>query len=211
MATIACLHAARSNIALYEAALSTMDYQDIGLLHRVESDLLQAVMSANGITPEIDAAMQQSVSELCSVADAVIVTCTTLGAICTNADAYLKPVLRVDATLAKQAACYHGHVLVLCSAAATLASTRLLFETLLPQGQCSVEQVPDAWEIFCRGDIPGYYQAIASYIHSRPQRALACIVLAQVSMAGAARFINTTLAVLTGPQISLQAAIEAIY
>ncbi|OON40388.1 hypothetical protein BTJ39_08210 [Izhakiella australiensis] len=210
MTIIACLHAARSNIEVYEAALKAMDYEDVELLHRVESDLLQLAIDANAITPAIAEATHNSIDELCSAADAVIVTCTTLGVACASGRTYAKPVLRVDATLAKQASRYHGHVLVLCSAPSTLAPTKALFDAWLPAGKCSVELVPGAWEIFNRGDLPGYYQAIANYIQTRPDGALACIVLAQVSMAGAAAWINTTLSVLTAPQITLQAAIDAL-
>lgn len=210
MATIACLHAARSNIAVFETALRALDYEEIELLHRVESELLDKAIEAKAVTAEVEEATRRAIHELCEYADVVIVTCTTLGVIAWDAKQFSKPVLRVDATLAKMASRYHGNILVLCTASSTLESTTHLFEAFIPGERLAVELVPRAWASFNSGDIEGYHKEIAHYIHQRPDSALGCIVLAQVSMTGAEKYINTTLAVLTGPQVSLQAAIEAI-
>jgi len=210
MATIACLHAATSNIALFETALRTLDYDDIQLLHRVESELLTSAIEAGEVTADIANDVRQILEEMCRHADAVIVTCTTLGIVALEAKAFSKPVIRVDAALARAAAGYHGAVLVLCTAHATLDATTRLFEAFIPDGRLAVELIPRAWAFFNHGDIDGYHQQIARYIRERHECALGCIVLAQSSMAGAEKYINTTLSVLTGPEISLQAAIDAI-
>lgn len=209
MAIIACLHAARSNIDVFEQALSSLDFGEVQLLHRVENDLFEQAVAANEVTPEIAAATRQAIVELCEHADAVIVTCTTLGVVAWDAKQFSKPVLRVDATLAKVASRYHGAILVLCTAHSTLEATQQLFEAFIPGDRLAVELIPRAWAWFNAGDIEGYHREIAHYIQQRPECSLGCIVLAQASMAGAEKYINTTLAVLTGPQVSLEAAIEA--
>lgn len=209
MTIIACLHAARSNIEVFEQALNTLDYDDVQLLHRVEADLFAQTQDEQGVTPDIIAATRRAIEELCQQADAVIVTCTTLGVAVWEAE-FSKPVLRVDATLAKVASRYHGTILVLCTAQSTLAATTDLFSAFIPGDRLYVELVPRAWAWFNAGDIEGYHQQIADYIQQRPECALGCIVLAQASMSGAEKRVNSTLAVLTVPQVSLQAALEAV-
>ncbi len=210
MATIACLHAARSNIRIYEQALQTLEYDDIQLLHRVEASLFEQATAHNTLTPDIINATRQIVGEMCQQADAVIITCTTLGESVSDASQFSKPVLRVDATLAKIASRYHGSILVLCTAHSTLEATRHVFTAFIPGERLAVELIPRAWAFFNSGDREGYYHQIADYIQQRPECPLGCIVLAQSSMAGAEKYVNSTLAVLTGPEVSLQAAIEAI-
>lgn len=209
MTIIACLHAARSNIDVFEQALIALEYDGVQLLHRVESELFAETQEAGGVTPEIIDATRAAIAELCQQADAVIITCTTLGVAAWQAE-FSKPVLRIDATLAKVAARYHGTILVLCTAHSTLQSTTQLFSAFIPGERLHVELVPRAWAAFNQGDVAGYHQEIARYIQQRPECALGCIVLAQASMCGAEKLINSTLAVLSGPQVSLQAAIDAI-
>ncbi|WP_428946092.1 hypothetical protein ACQK5W_09140 [Pantoea sp. FN060301] len=211
MAVIACLHAARSNIAVFEEALRALDYEDIELLHRVEEGLLASAIEASEVTPEIAGATRQAIEELCQHADVVIVTCTTLGVVAWEANAFSRPVFRVDAMLAKAASRYHGSILVLCTAHSTLPSTTHLFEAFIPGDRLAVELIPRAWALFNAGDTEGYLREIAHYIQHRPECPLGCIVLAQASMAGAEKYINSTLAVLTGPGVALQGAIEALY
>jgi len=209
MAVIACLHASRSNIEVFEDALNGLDYPDVQLFHRVESELFDQALAQNEVTPDIIAATRQAIAELCEQADAVIVTCTTLGTAVWEAQ-FSKPVLRLDATLAKVASRYHGNILVLCTALSTVESTTHLFSAFIPGERLTVELIPRAWAWFNQGDIAGYHQAIADYIRQRPESSLGCIVLAQASMCGATKLIHSTLAVLSAPQVSLQAAIDAL-
>lgn len=210
MTIIACLHAARSNIEVFEQALDALGYEDVQLLHRVEGELFDRAIEQQQVTPEIAAATRQAIEELCQQADAVIVTCTTLGVAAYEVP-FSKPVVRIDATLAKIASRYHGTILVLCTANSTLASTTQLFSAFIPGERLVIELIPRAWAWFNQGDIDGYHQEIAHYIQQRPECPLGCIVLAQASMSGAERYINSTLAVLSGPQVSLQAALDAIH
>ncbi|MFG1172622.1 hypothetical protein AAFN90_03285 [Erwiniaceae bacterium CAU 1747] len=209
MTIVACLHAARSNIDVFEQALRELDYPDVELLHRVETELFDSAVAQNEVTPEIIAATRQAISELCELADVVIVTCTTLGTAAWETR-FSKPVLRIDATLAKVASRYHGTILVLCTAHSTLESTSRLFSAFIPGERLVVELIPRAWAWFNQGDIAGYHQAIADYVRQRPECALGCIVLAQASMSGAEKLIHTTLSVLCGPEVSLQAAIDSL-
>lgn len=209
MTVIACLHAAQSNIEVFEQALNVLDEDDIQLLHRVEGELFAQTQLEQAVTAPVISATRKVIEELCQQADAVIVTCSTLGIAVWDAQ-FSKPVLRIDATLAKFASRYHGTILVLCTAQSTLESTTRLFNAFIPGDRLYVELIPRAWAWFNQGDIAGYHREIAHYIQQRPDCALGCIVLAQASMSGAEKWINSTLAVLSGPQVSLQAAIDAL-
>lgn len=209
MTVIACLHAAQSNIEVFEQALNVLNEDDIQLLHRVEGELFAQTQVEQAVTAPIISATRKVIEELCQQADAVIVTCSTLGIAVWDAQ-FSKPVLRIDATLAKFASRYHGTILVLCTAQSTLESTTRLFSAFIPGDRLYVELIPRAWAWFNQGDIEGYHREIAHYIQQRPDCALGCIVLAQASMSGAEKWINSTLAVLSGPQVSLQAAIGAL-
>ncbi|WP_338564794.1 hypothetical protein [Erwinia sp. E_sp_W01_6] len=143
MAIIACLHAARSNIAVFEEALNALEFEDVELLHRVESQWLDQAVEASEVTPEIAEHVRQAIEELCQHADAVIVTCTTLGVVAWDARQFSKPVLRIDATLAKAASRYHGSVLVLCTAQSTLESTTHLFAAFVTGDRLAVELIPE--------------------------------------------------------------------
>ncbi|AUX72680.1 hypothetical protein [Erwinia pyrifoliae] len=209
MTVIACLHAAESNIEVFEQSLRALKEDDIQLLHRVESDLFAQAQAERSVTPAIVAATRRAIEALCQQADAVIVTCTTLGIAVWQAE-FSKPVLRIDATLARMAARYHGTILVLCTARSTLEPTTRLFSAFIPGERLYVELIPRAWAWFNRSDIAGYHREIARYILQRPECPLGCIVLAQASMSGAEKYVNSTLAVLSGPQVSLRAAIEAL-
>lgn len=209
MAVIACLHAAQSNIEVFEQALSALDEDDIQLLHRVEDALFAQTQGDRAMSASVISATREVIEALCQQADAVIVTCSTLGVAVWEAQ-FSKPVLRIDATLAKFASRYHGTVLVLCTAQSTLESTTRLFNAFIPGDRLYVELIPRAWAWFNQGDIEGYHREIAHYIQQRPDSPLGCIVLAQASMSGAEKWIHSTLAVLSGPQVSLQAAIDEL-
>ncbi|CAO96793.1 aspartate/glutamate racemase family protein [Erwinia tasmaniensis] len=209
MAVIACLHAAQSNIEVFEQALSALDEDDIQLLHRVEDALFAQTQGDRAMSAPVISATRKVIEVLCQQADAVIVTCSTLGVAVWEAQ-FSKPVLRIDATLAKFASRYHGTILVLCTAQSTLESTTRLFNAFIPGDRLYVELIPRAWAWFNQGDIEGYHREIAHYIQQRPDSPLGCIVLAQASMSGAEKWIHSTLAVLSGPEVSLQAAIDAL-
>ncbi|MCX8960188.1 hypothetical protein EHW64_03080 [Erwinia psidii] len=209
MATIACLHGAESNIAVFEEALSALADSQTRLIHRVESELLASAIAVGKVTGMIADAVRRIVQELCGQADAVLITCTTLGVVAKDACLFSKPVLRVDAVLAEAASRYEGNIVVLCSAPATLASTRELFSTFVADDRLSVALIPKAWDFFMQQDIAGYHRKIAAYARQYMHTSPGCIVLAQSSMTEAARQVDAEVPVLTVPRASLLAAIAA--
>ncbi|MDG4865502.1 arylsulfatase, partial [Streptomyces sp. T-3] len=72
----------------------------------------------------------------------------------------------------------------------------------------SIEVVPGAWELFEAGDHDGYLDAIARAVDA--VTGADAIVLAQASMADAARRTATAVPVLSSPRPGLSAAAEIL-
>ncbi|MCH8168109.1 MAG: Asp/Glu racemase [Proteobacteria bacterium] len=195
---IACLHTAESNVAIFEAARP----EGVSLGHAVRPDLLAAA-EAEGLTPAIAAATAEALGALGKdeVADAVLLTCSTLGPAAEAAGA-----LRADAALA-EAATAGGTVEVLCTAPATLATTAELFGAAAGRtgARLTIRLVPGAWALFQAGDHAGYAALIAR--DAEASRA-DVVALAQASMAPAAQL--TARPVLTVPAAALAIALAGL-
>jgi hypothetical protein len=197
---IACLHTAESNFSEFDAALAVLGRPDVRLTHKLRADLLAAAEAAGALTPTIAAASTAALRFMAARADAVLLTCSTLGPV-TEGTA----VIRVDAALAETAAQGPGPVVVLCAAPTTLAPTRALFAA---HGITDIRLLPGAWALFRAGDIPGYHEAIAEAARAALAAGAARVALAQASMAGAAALCQPG-RVLTCPAAGLAEAIRA--
>ncbi len=191
---IACLHTAESNVAIFEAARP----DGVSLSHAVRPDLLAAA-EAEGLTPAIAAATAQALGALRDGADAVLLTCSTLGPAAGPAGA-----VRADAALAEAATAGGGTVEVLCSAPGTLTATAELFGAAAGRSgaRVTIRLVPGAWHLFHAGDHAGYAERIAR--DAEASRA-DVVALAQASMTPAAQL--TARPVLTCPQAALAAVL----
>jgi hypothetical protein len=167
----------------------------VRLIHVVRPDLLAAAEAA-GLTPAIVAATVEALTAL--DADAVLLTCSTLGPAAGAAGA-----LRADAALAEAATAAGGEVEVLCAAPSTLAATAELFgaAAACSGARVTIRLVPGAWSLFHAGDHGAYAERIAR--DAEASRA-DVVVLAQASMAPAAQL--TARRVLTCPAVAIAAA-----
>ena len=211
MPRISCLHTADSNIQVFEAARRLLRLDDVVMRHRVRADLLAAAEKAGGA---VEPVLQRTAAELgllADGADAVLLTCSTLGPAAALAQAATGvPILRVDQALAEEAVKHGGTVIVLCAAGTTIAPTRTLFEraALLTGAEVEVRLVPSAWERFKAGDEAGYLSLVAEAADLAAEEHPSSIALAQASMAGAARLCRDA-APLTSPAVGLAAAVTA--
>lgn len=211
MPRIACLHSADSNVQLFEAVRRRMRLDDVVLRHRVRADLLAAAEKAG---TEVGPVLQRTAAELSILAagaDAVLLTCSTLGPAATLARAQTQvPILRVDQALADEAVSHGGTVIVLCAAGATIAPTRALFDraALLTGATVEVRLVPDAWERFRAGDEAAYLALVAEAADLAAREGPATVALAQASMADAAALCREATP-LTSPAVGLLAAVAA--
>jgi len=203
---VACLHTADSNIALLDAVA-----QDIGvtLLHRVRADLLAEAEQAGGLTTAIADATEQALRDLAQHADAVLLTCSTLGPVVTRFPATAR-IYRTDAALADAAMAIGGKITILCAAPTTLAATSDLFTQVATgqEVQLDLQLVPDAWTLFKAGQQNAYWRTIAAAANNAYQAGADIVVLAQASMAGAANLVTEGPTPLTSPATGLSAALR---
>jgi hypothetical protein len=212
MSRIACLHTADSNIQVFDAALQELGTKGVELRHSVRADLLAAAEQASGLTPEIAERTAGVLRGLCDGADAVLLTCSTLGPAAEAAAATASvPMFRVDATLAREAVRSGGKVAVLCAVQTTMEPTRLLFEREAQNTGAEVVMhfVPGAWDVFKAGDRSRYLSMIAVAADEAFRGGANQVALAQASMAGAAKLAADGRAPLTSPAVGLATAIEA--
>lgn len=183
---IACLHTADSNIAVFAEACAD---PAVALSHTVRADLLTAAEQAGGVTSEIAARTADALTRLSLNADAVLLTCSTLGPVVEEvAVSASAPVLRVDAALAAAAMLAGRRVVALCAIETTVAPTRRLFEEAAAANSAAVEirLVPGAWKAFKAGEIGDYHAMIAAAADRAYRDGAHVVALAQASMAGAA-------------------------
>lgn len=209
---IACLHTAESNIQVFDNALGKSGLTGVVLRHAVRADLLAAAEQAGGLTTTISSQTSQALRELCKEADAVLLTCSTLGPVAeaVEPDA-AAPVLRVDAALAAEAVKGGGSVAVLCAVQTTVEPTRLLFERAAQAtgAKIAMHLVSGAWEVFKAGDRDRYLGMIARAADDAAAAGATQVALAQASMADAADLAAAHQRPLTSPTAGLMAAVKA--
>jgi hypothetical protein len=204
---IACLHTLASNAAIFEAAKP----DGASVSHTVRPDLLSEAERLGGMTSDVEAAAIAALLELARAADAVLLTCSTIGA---AADAASRqtgaPILRADASLAREAVRAGNPVLVLCAVETTMAPSRQLFERAAAETGAAIDLalVPGAWLAFKAGDVKTYHRLVADYADEAHASGHALLALAQASMAGAVDLCRVAKP-LASPQIGMAAALAA--
>ena len=130
--------------------------------HLVRADLLARAGDAGGLTGEIQDETEAVLRSMTNEADAVVLTCSTLGP---AADAISdKPVMRIDRALAEAAAKTGGTVAVLCTVETTIGPTGDLFRQVAAGTGATVDVklIDGAFQLFLDGDTDRYFAAIAS-------------------------------------------------
>jgi hypothetical protein len=209
---IGCLHTAESNIHVFETALARMDASAVTLVHRVRCDLLSEAQEFGGLTTEIERRTRDALVDLSAEADAVLLTCSTLGPCVTNERIGSVPVVRVDSALANEATCAGGRVLVLCAAETTLGPTTRLFGEAAKKTGAFVEVrlVQGAWPLFMGRQFANYLATIAAAVMQAYGDGADVVALAQASMAGAADLVASAPRPLCSPASGLLTAMRAV-
>ena len=205
---IACLHTMASNEILFETAATA---QGVEIRHVLRDDLLSRAEAAGGLDAEIRRETAQQLERLAADADAVLLTCSTLGPSVEDvATPGNVPVLRVDGALAEAAVAAAGPLVVLCTVDTTVGPTTALFNTAAAGRpvDMQVAVVPDAWAALKAGDREGYLDAIATAADDHARAGAATIAFAQASMTPAAKRCRIARP-LVSPEIGLAAAVTA--
>lgn len=212
---IAFLHTAEINERLFGAALAKAA-PDARATSVLRADLLAASIAAGGMTAEIAEETAELLAGLRAAADAVLLTCSTLGPAVERLPSPLERpvVMRVDAALAELAVASagpSGRVAVLCAVSSTLEPTRALFEAAATEVGADVEMalVAGAWDAFEAGDVAEYNRLVAAAADRAAEDGARVVALAQASMAGAAAVSRADIPVLSSPEAGLRAALAA--
>ncbi len=206
---IACLHASESNIEAFELAAAELGIPAGTLEHLARPDLLAAAEEAGMVTPEIAEVTAAVLLGLAEAADAVLLTCSTLGPAATVAAGTSKvPIIRADAALAAEAAGAEGQVVVLCAIEATLEGTRELF--LQAGVDADARLVQEAWPLFRSGNLDAYAHLVAAAADDAYASGADLVVLGQASMAPAARLVTRGAEPPSTPLAGLRSVLAAV-
>lgn len=210
---ISCLHTADSNVAVFENAARQLGLSSANLRHTVRADLLHAAEEAGGLTEDITQQTATVLAALAAKADAVLLTCSTLGPSVVRAGVGAAvPILRVDAALAEKAAGTGGTVVALCAVETTVAPTTALFAAAAHRSGAALEVrlVEGAWALFRAGNRDGYLAAIARAVEAAHADGASVVALAQASMAGAADLVRNGPRPLSSPAAGLEQAMKMV-
>lgn len=179
------------------------------LTHEVRADLLAETEQSRGLTASIEEKTIEAVLGLSKTADAVLLTCSSLGPVAAKAAAIAStPILRVDEALAHEAVKDGGTVVALCAVATTLQPTRALFEAAAQKTGASIDirLVPSAWDLFKAGQRDAYLRLLAEAADQAFDEGIEVVALAQASMTGAEGLCRRGRP-LTSPGAGLKAAL----
>ncbi|CRM21936.1 MULTISPECIES: aspartate/glutamate racemase family protein [Pseudomonas] len=210
---IACLHTAASNISVFDAAAKALGIEPDVLHHEVRPDLLAAAEQAGHLTADIVASTASALLALARRADAVVLTCSTLGPAVEHIPSHIQvPILRADEALAIAAVNAGGKIVVLCAVETTLEPTSRIFHQATQHSTASVQVqwVPSAWELFKAGNIDAYLAATAQAADRAYVEGASIVALGQASMSAAALLVTAGPTPLTSAATGLTAAMEAL-
>ncbi|WKZ94818.1 glutamate racemase (plasmid) [Chimaeribacter arupi] len=204
--TVACLHTAAGNIAVFDEAANSLAIPATRLSHIVVPHWLEEAEKSGGLTAEQRARLAGFLQNLTPFFDAILITCSTLGPVVEDIPAGPCPVLRTDKLLADALHALPGKSVVLCAAPSTLASTTALFcpPGLAPEQQPEVHLIAGAWEAFKAGHHARYLSQIAEAAQQAYRQGAEHVALAQVSMTPAVRNFPPPRRPLTSPHLALQ-------
>lgn len=185
--TLAFLHTAQANADLFEAMTDGLPLEHS---HSVRADLLARAVDAGELTPDVQEETEMVLRELAKEADAVVLTCSTLGP---ASDAITDlPVMRIDRALAEAAVRAGNRIAVLCTVESTLGPTGDLFARIAEPAGATVDVrlLEGLFASFLSGDTEAYFDAIAKAADDLAAD-YNVIALGQASMAQAAERCRT--------------------
>ncbi|MFE4665017.1 aspartate/glutamate racemase family protein [Streptomyces sp. NPDC056716] len=207
---LALLHTSPIHVPVFDA-LRDEDHPGLVLRHLVDEDLLDRARreGPDAVTGEVRAVVARAVAD---GARAVLCTCSTIGG-AAEAFAAPVPVLRVDRPMAAAAVAAGPRITVLATVESTLGPTAALIDEERRRagrpGSLDVRLVEGAWECFGAGDPVGSARLVAAAADAVTDADV--IVLAQASMAPAARLTTTNVPVLSSPRPGLSAAARLVF
>lgn len=188
---ISFLHTINGNRCIFDDAAGELGLPVGDFHHEVRPDLREAVQTAGEITPELSAAANRCLLDLAVDADAVIVTCATIGPVADAMQGADVPIVRADRAVAEAAASIGGRIVVLCAVESTIESNRRLFQEHISDAATSVEivHVEAVWTCYKNGDLDGCFMAAAEAADNAYREGATVVAFAHPWMAPGAKLI----------------------
>ncbi|MFL5757221.1 MAG: aspartate/glutamate racemase family protein [Chloroflexota bacterium] len=170
------------------ASLARELLPDAEMVHVVDETLLKDAIREGGLTPEIRDRLRAHVADLAPAADAILVTCSSMGpAVEIARDETAIPVLRVDEPMADEAVRLGRRIGVLATLSTTLEPTAdLVRRRAVAAGRGDTEVVPrvveGAFDALSRGDRAEHDRLVGDALIELGAN-VDVVVLAQASMA----------------------------
>lgn len=141
-------------------------------------------------------------------ADAVIVSCAILGPAVDAIQGFPTPVIRADIALAEAAACGGKDIVILCAVESTIEATEALFGRYAAQtgSRVTVLLVPEAWDLFQRGQAQACLQACAQAAQDAYEHGADVVAFAHPWMAPAAQLVSGERRPMHGAEAAIRAA-----
>ncbi|ANN76509.1 aspartate/glutamate racemase family protein [Bordetella flabilis] len=157
------LHTIDINPGIFEQAALDRGLRRDDLRHEIRADLRLRAEQGGRDAEAAQAEVADCVRRLAADADAVVVTCATLGPLVDGMESAAVPVLRADTALARAAVRQGRRVTVLCAAPSAMEANRRLFEgyAAVAGAEAKVALLPEAWDLFRQGDMPRCLEGIA--------------------------------------------------
>ncbi|UJF18268.1 hypothetical protein L0B53_14755 [Vibrio sp. SS-MA-C1-2] len=193
---------------------------EIKIEHDVQPEFL-ALVRQQGETDEIIQQIHQYLdNKLTQGYDLIVCTCSTLGGIIDQYNASRNDttpatkenVIRVDMPMALKTKEFK-QILVAVALESTISPTEALIKHYNSKAELKCLFVEGAWAHFEAKDIPTFHQMIANKIEQEVEKnkttpndtrlKFDAIVLAQASMTGAAKQLNTDLPIITTPEAAI--------
>ena len=215
MPRILCLHTADVHIGTFSKLYAAMA-PDVQITNTVRADWL-ADARRDGLTDPLRADVTAFLRASASQHDAVLCTCSTLGPIAGATHTGTPNIIRIDTPLMLKAAAHTGTVLVAFCLESTRAPTLELLDAtyrrLGKQPRFETVLCAEAWPRFERNDSQGFAQSVATSVRRAAEAIpdLACIVLAQASMAVAAPHLaDVSVPVYSSPRLAVEATLQVV-
>ncbi|WP_192964436.1 hypothetical protein [Phycobacter azelaicus] len=196
MAALTLFHTTDAHVKTFDRLAPDAD-----LIHVVRADWLDR--AKGGIDTDL---RQEILQAIAAVKGSSLCTCTTLGTIAEEAGAP-----RIDWPMMQAAAEIGGPVMLAYCLESTRAPSTALLERAFMQQEKNPEirslPLTGLWHHFTDGNTDRFHQQIAEWVATSLSLVsdTSCVVLAQASMAGATRYIESNVPVLASPEIAMRA------
>jgi len=205
---ISFLHTIESNKAVFGLAAVKAGWSADQIRHATREDLRQAMAQQPAPSGSAHGLVHEALRGLMAEADAVIVTCATLGPAVDTLAAPSVPIIRADAALAEAASRAGRNIAVLCAVESSVAPNRALFEhyAAATGASVTVQLIPGAWALYQEGKQAACMAACAQVADEAYAQGFDVVAYAHPWMTDSAELVENTRPPIHGVQAALNAA-----